>query len=94
MGHRISPAEIENVINSCSYIKESAVVESSLNGISVIKAFIVLEKECPVEEIKKFVYSKLPVYMRPVDFIVIDKLPRTDSGKIMRSTLRRRICAE
>lgn len=89
MGHRISPVEIENVINSCSYVKESAVIESILDGVPVIKAFIILEKEYEIEEIKKIVYSKLPIYMRPHVFEVTDHLPRTDSGKIKRSTLRR-----
>jgi acyl-coenzyme A synthetase/AMP-(fatty) acid ligase len=89
MGHRISPVEIENVINSCSYIKESAVIESILDGAPVIKAFIVMEKECSMEEIKKIVCSKLPLYMRPYVFEITDQLPRTDSGKIRRSTLRR-----
>lgn len=89
MGHRISPVEIEDVINSCSYIKESAAIESILDGAPVIKAFIVLEKECLIEEIKKIVYSKLPAYMRPHVFEITDQLPRTDSGKIRRSALRR-----
>ena len=94
MGHRISPVEIENVINSCSFIKESAVIESTFDGVPVIKAFIVLEQEYPTEEIKRFVFSKLPIYMRPHFFEVVDQLPKTESGKIMRSTLRRAQCAE
>ena len=94
MGHRISPAEIENVINSSSYIKESAVIESTLDAVPVIKAFIVLEKERSMDEIKKYVYSKLPVYMRPQVFEIIRQLPRTDTGKIRRSALRRSLCAE
>jgi len=88
MGHRISPLEIENVINNCSYIKESAVVESILDGVTVIKAYIILDEKCPLEKIQRFVYSRLPVYMRPQIFEVIDHLPRTDTGKIKRSELR------
>jgi acyl-coenzyme A synthetase/AMP-(fatty) acid ligase len=88
MGHRISPVEIENVINSCSFVKESAVVECAVDGAQVIKAFIVLEKECSIEVIRKFVNSKVPIYMRPHVFEVIDQLPRTESGKIKRSAVR------
>ena len=94
MGHRISPVEIENVINSCSHVKESAVVEGTLDMMPVIKAFIVLEKECALEEIRKYVNTKLPMYMRPQIFEVVEQLPRTDSGKIRRSVLRSRKCAE
>ncbi len=94
MGHRISPVEIEDVINSFSYIKESAVIESTLDSEPVIKAFVVLEKECSVEEIKKYTYSKLHAYMRPQVFEIIEQLPRTDTGKIRRSALRSSRCAE
>lgn len=88
MGHRISPVEIESVINSYNDIKECAVVESMLDQIPVIKAFIVLNKECQVEAVKMYTNSKLPAYMRPQVFRVIDQLPKTDSGKIKRSMLR------
>lgn len=94
MGHRISPVEIENVINSFSCVKESAVIESTLDSEPVIKAYVVLEKECSVDEIKKYTCSKLHAYMRPQVFEIIEQLPRTDTGKIRRSALRRSRCAE
>jgi long-chain acyl-CoA synthetase len=94
MGHRISPVEIENVINTCELVKESAVVESILDTAVVIKAFIVPEKNYTLDEVKKYVYPRLPVYMRPQVFEVTDRLPRTDSGKIKRSALRSNLCAE
>lgn len=93
MGHRISPLEIESVINSCSSVKESAVVESSQNGIPAIKAFLILENPCPVESIRHEICSKLPMYMRPQMLEVVKELPRTDNGKIKRSELRK-LCVE
>jgi acyl-coenzyme A synthetase/AMP-(fatty) acid ligase len=94
MGHRISPAEIEQVINSCGYIKECAVVECVVDRIPVIKAFIVPNKECRIDDVKRVTYAQLPVYMRPHVYRVIDQLPKTESGKIQRSVLRRMECAE
>lgn len=94
MGHRISPVEIESIINGFEYVKESAVVEGEVDGMHVIKAFIVYEKECAMEEIRRFVHSKLPAYMRPHVFVAIEQLPRTESGKLKRSGLRRVKCAE
>lgn len=88
MGHRISPVEIENVINRCGYIKECAVVEGVVDRIPVIKAYIVPSEECQVDEVRGFANSRLPAYMRPQVFEVISQLPKTDSGKIMRSCLR------
>lgn len=94
MGHRISPVEIESVLNSYGGIKESAVIESKLAAVPVIKAFIVIDRECSTEEIRKFAYTKLPAYMRPQIFEIVSQLPRTDTGKIMRNSLRSIECAE
>ena len=94
MGHRISPVEIENVINGFENVKESAVVEDTVDGVPVIKAYFVNEKECTLEEIKRYVCSRLPAYMRPHVFEAIGQLPRTESGKLKRSDLRRVKCVE
>jgi acyl-CoA synthetase (AMP-forming)/AMP-acid ligase II len=88
MGHRISPVEIENVINSCSWVKESAVIESRLESASVIQAFIVPEGDYRPDDIRKFINARLPLHMRPQRLEAVGQLPRTDSGKIKRSVLR------
>ena len=89
MGHRISPVEIENVINRCSNVKECAVIESVIHQAQVIKACIVLDGEGRIDEVRNFVFSQLPAYMRPQVFEAVCQLPKTDSGKIMRSSLRK-----
>lgn len=89
MGHRISPLEIENVINSCATVKECAVVESTLDQAVVIKACVVLSETGQVDAVRCFVSSRLPSYMRPQIYEVVEQLPKTDSGKIKRSSLRR-----
>ena len=100
MGHRISPLEIESAINSCPCVKESAAVETRQEGIPAIKAYIILEKECDLEDLKKMIHNKLPMYMRPQFYELSAALPRTENGKIKRSELRnhgsyrREICAE
>jgi long-chain acyl-CoA synthetase len=94
MGHRISPLEIENVINSCPFIKESAVIESRQNGISCIKAVLILEEgKCLTDAVKQSINMALPTYMRPQIYEVAKALPRTDNGKIKRGELRDK-CAE
>lgn len=93
MGHRISPLEIENIINQNPDVKESAVVECSLNGMQCIKAFLVLKKGNAADEIKQSVCARLPMYMRPQIFETVKELPRTDNGKIKRSELRSK-CVE
>ncbi len=88
MGHRLSPVEIEGVINSCPFVRESAVTEGIRDSVPVIMAFVVAEAGCCTDEIKRYVNPRLPVYMRPQVYELIDSLPRTESGKIRRSILR------
>ncbi|NLL68110.1 MAG: acyl--CoA ligase [Clostridiaceae bacterium] len=94
MGHRISPLEVENVINSSPFVKESAVVEGRKNGIPCIKAVLILEEgKCLTDAVKQSINLALPNYMRPQIYEIAKSLPRTDNGKIKRSELRN-ICAQ
>ena len=94
MGHRISPGEIEAVLNGISCVRESAVVECILGDLPAIKAFIVPGDECSIERIKNAAASKLPYFMRPHIYELIPELPKTDTGKLRRSALRQIPCAE
>lgn len=94
MGHRISPLEVENVINSSPFVKESAVVESVQNGIPCIKAVLILQEgKSLTDAVKQSINMALPSYMRPQIYESVNVLPRTDNGKIKRSELRNK-CAE
>jgi long-chain acyl-CoA synthetase len=90
MGQRLSPVEIENVINANSFVKESAAVEELFEDIKVIKVYIVPEEDVclSVDEIKAYAKRMLPLYMRPKLFEIVSSLPKTNSGKIKRSELR------
>ena len=85
LGHRISPAEIEEAVNSSDQVLESAVI-----GVNnTIKAFVV-PKGCDasISEIQAHVRKLLPAFKRPQIIELIDELPRTANGKIKRSALR------
>ncbi|XP_054876082.1 acetyl-coenzyme A synthetase 2-like, mitochondrial isoform X1 [Poeciliopsis prolifica] len=95
-GHRIGTAEIEDVVNQCSAVAESAVIGYSHNikGQGVY-AFVVLKKDVDVQEadlskqLNNMVSDKIAKYACP-DFIQFTKrLPKTRSGKIMRRVLRK-----
>ena len=90
MGHRISPVEIENTINSCQGVLETAVVAVVWDGQTVIKAFVVREEDgLGTDAINAFVKKNLPAFKRPQLIEFVSALPRTTSGKIMRSVLRK-----
>uniref|UniRef100_A0A3Q0R5R3 Propionate--CoA ligase n=1 Tax=Amphilophus citrinellus TaxID=61819 RepID=A0A3Q0R5R3_AMPCI len=95
-GHRIGTAEIEDVVNQCPAVAESAVIGYAHNikgqGVYV---FVVLKKGVDIQEadlsrqLNSMVSEKIAKYACP-DFIQFAKrLPKTRSGKIMRRVLRK-----
>ncbi|XP_062324435.1 acetyl-coenzyme A synthetase 2-like, mitochondrial [Osmerus eperlanus] len=94
-GHRIGTAELEDVVNQCPGVAESAVIGHShdIKGQGVY-AFVVLKQGVEVQEallalqITEIVSRSIAKYACP-DFIqVVKRLPKTCSGKIMRRVLR------
>jgi acetyl-CoA synthetase len=94
-GYRIGPFEVESVLQEHEAVAESAVVGSPdpVRG-EIIKAFIILtpgyepSKEL-VQNIQEFVKSKTAPYKYPREIEFVDELPKTISGKIKRSVLKR-----
>ncbi|KAM8832713.1 acetyl-coenzyme A synthetase 2-like, mitochondrial isoform 2-T2 [Spinachia spinachia] len=95
-GHRIGTAEIEDVVNQSSAVAESAVIGYShdIKGHGVY-AFVVLKKDQELqgavlcEQLRNMVSKKIAKYACP-DFIqIVQRLPKTRSGKIMRRVLRK-----
>uniref|UniRef100_A0A3B4XIX8 Acetyl-coenzyme A synthetase n=2 Tax=Seriola lalandi dorsalis TaxID=1841481 RepID=A0A3B4XIX8_SERLL len=95
-GHRIGTAEIEDVVNQCSAVAESAVIGYSHNikGQGVY-AFVVLKKSVEVEEadvsrqLTVMVSKNIAKYACPDCIQFVQRLPKTRSGKIMRRVLRK-----
>ena len=92
-GYRIGPFEIENVIMELPYVLECGVsaAPDELRG-QVVKASIVLTKGTEgTEELKKeiqdYVKKNTAPYKYPRIVVFRDELPKTTSGKIMRSKL-------
>lgn len=92
-GENVNPVEIEEVLNSFSGIKESAVV-----GIpdkkwgQKVTAFLVLNDsngELNKQEIEKGLKESLRAFKIPKEFVIISKLPKTTTHKIKRSELIR-----
>jgi long-chain acyl-CoA synthetase len=90
LGHRISPVEIEAAINSCEYVLESAVIGIENSKGKQIKAVVVLKNNTAgIEDINAHVRKLLPAFKRPHIIEFVEQLPRTDTGKIKRSELRK-----
>ncbi|MEW6367287.1 MAG: amino acid adenylation domain-containing protein [Acidobacteriota bacterium] len=85
-GFRIDLGEIETVLDSHQGVRESLVrLRADVPGEKHLVAYIVPrdEKAAPTAgDLLDFLRSKLPGYMVPSAFVVLDAVPRLSSGKI------------
>jgi amino acid adenylation domain-containing protein len=89
-GFRIELGEIEVVLIKCPAISQVAVIaDGKMSGNKRLVAYIVPHQKqtITVQEIRSFLGDRLPDYMIPSAFIVLDKLPITPSGKVDRRAL-------
>ena len=93
-GHRLSTGEMESVINSHEGITECAVIgiPDEIKG-EVPVIFIIYKDQRPAEDVKKEVLGYLKKEIGPIalpkEIYLVEDLPKTRSGKIMRRILRR-----
>lgn len=93
-GERVGPFEVESKLVEHRAVAEAGVIgkPDAVRG-EIIKAFIALRAgyeptEELLEEIKQFVKTGLAAHAAPREIEIIDKLPKTRSGKIMRRVLK------
>jgi amino acid adenylation domain-containing protein len=89
-GFRIEPGEIESVLGQHSAVREAVLVaREDTPGDKRLVAYIILRKEqvCTSSELQGFLKHKLPEYMIPSAFVLLDTLPLTPNGKIDRKAL-------
>jgi len=91
-GKKVSPIEIEEILNTMNGITASACVGiPDPNGVlgEVVKAFMVGDALlCDMIEVKNKITSSLESYKWPVEYVWIDAIPKTESGKVKRLELK------
>ncbi|MCJ8736430.1 hypothetical protein PDJAM_G00012460 [Pangasius djambal] len=95
-GHRLGTAEIEDALDEHPDVPETAVVGISHDvkgevpfAFVVIKENVSENEETVVKELRQLVATKIAKYAVPDHFLVVKRLPKTRSGKIMRRILRK-----
>ncbi|GAA4386188.1 acetate--CoA ligase [Brevibacterium pityocampae] len=93
-GHRLSTAEIESALVSHEAVAEAAVVgaQDETSGQAVV-AFVILrggeeQTEGTVEELRAHVGREIGPIAKPKRVHIVEELPKTRSGKIMRRLLK------
>ncbi len=88
-GVRVSPLEVEAVLDSHPDILESAVCALEVKpGVTVIAAFYVAETALAQEDLDAFAAARLARYKQPRVWRRIDALPRGANNKLLRRALR------
>jgi acetyl-CoA synthetase len=95
-GHRISTTEIESALVSHQAVAEAAVVgaKDEMTGQGIV-AFVILrtgvahvQGETLIKELRDHVAKEIGPIAKPRQIILVNELPKTRSGKIMRRLLR------
>ena len=88
-GLRVELGEIESQINSYDLTANinSAVIVKTINSSQSLVAYISASKPIEIAKIREFIGNKLPNYMIPTYFIILDKLPLTPNGKVNKKEL-------
>jgi amino acid adenylation domain-containing protein len=82
-GFRIEPQEVEAVL--CQHPSSRAgvvIVREDQPGEKRLVAYIVPNSSVSVSELRKFMREKLPEYLVPTAFVLLEDLPLTPNGKI------------
>ena len=97
-GHRLSTGEMEEVLSEHSAVAECAVVGIQCElkgqvplGLVVIKNGIKASDEELSGELKQKIRDDIGAIASLKDLLIIERLPKTRSGKILRKTLRQMI---
>ncbi|MCC5616019.1 amino acid adenylation domain-containing protein [Nostoc sp. CHAB 5836] len=89
-GFRIELGEVEVLLNQHLAVRETVVVVSqdSVNSKRLV-AYIVPQKgqTLTITELRGFLEPKLPSYMIPAAFVILEALPLTPNGKVDRKAL-------
>ncbi|MFI1160781.1 amino acid adenylation domain-containing protein [Streptomyces sioyaensis] len=93
-GNRVTLGEVENALTRCPGVGTAAVVDETTAAGTRLVAYVVADegtaadpRSACTESVVDSLAALLPSYMIPADFIWLDDLPLTRSGKVDRRAL-------
>jgi amino acid adenylation domain-containing protein len=89
-GFRIEPGEVEAVLAAHPAVREHAVIarRDTLGDLRLVAYVAVRDGRAPrPEELRSWLRERLPDFMLPSAFVVLDALPLTANGKVDRRAL-------
>ena len=97
-GFKVLPDQIETVLSEHPSVREAICVgvpdPRRITG-QVVRAYLVpASAKAPDEDLSRWVAARLERYKVPIQYVWIEALPKTSSGKLMRSALRNQADSE
>src|SRR5213083_3070738 len=90
-GFQVPPAELEAVLRTHPAVSDAAVIPiPDEEAGEVPKAYVVLKGDVPLEALLAYVAERVAPYKKIRAVEVIDAIPRSPSGKILRRLLKER----
>ena len=89
-GIRIEPGEIETVLAQHPHVLQTVVIaREDVPGDKRLVAYIIPNQDwaSTISDIRSFLLTKLPQYMIPSAFVLLDTMPLTPNGKVDRRAL-------
>ncbi len=87
-GYRVELGEIESVLDQHPSVRESAVIAREDDaGHKRLAAYVTSDNTVDITGLRTFLQGRLPEFMLPSTLAVLDQLPLTANGKIVRQAL-------
>jgi acyl-CoA synthetase (AMP-forming)/AMP-acid ligase II len=83
-GQRVEPGEIEGLLRGHPAVRDAAVLPS---GEPVRLIAVVSGTDVDLDDVRAYLRARVPDFLVPEQFSVLDELPRTPNGKIDRRAL-------
>ena len=99
-GLNVNPAEVERLIVEDDNVAEAAVVSvRESTGAWALQAFLVpasgrFDEQSVIRDIHRRLLTQLSAFKVPHRFVIVEQLPRTSTGKLMRGALRAESAAQ
>ncbi len=89
-GFRIELGEVEQVIAEYDGVTQTvAILREDQPGDKQLVAYIVAESPIYIKELQEYLQAKLPEYMVPTAYVVVEEIPLTPNGKVDRKALKK-----
>ncbi|NSL85715.1 amino acid adenylation domain-containing protein [Chitinophaga sp. Mgbs1] len=87
-GFRVELGEIESILQRHELIRDAVVdVRKDSNNLNQLCAYLVPHTTPDINQVREYLREKLPAYMIPSFFTILEALPLTSNGKINRRAL-------